>query len=288
MSRLAKWVLLLGVLGPSALFAAIENSGFRAGLFDDQGLPTESAKKLFALAQPPITLIRGVDIPLAAQDKNGKWQVLDDSACISVRFRISSDGRIDRFMVLDSKPKDSLMSAVLGAMQKWQFDESPMSRWMILPLTFSYVRELPNNVASRVQRKIDVVPEKPANCLVPLREEQIRLADGIELDVSRDAVYPPAETLRARGAGCVTIAFRAGTDGSPTDLDLLDAKPDQSYVDTAALDVQAWRLRQTPTPNPQYGFVRLGYAPMLKNHPIPDCMNTEFAAKHYQPSEAPK
>lgn len=265
------------------------DSGLRMGLFDDDGLPTESAKKLFGRNGSFPAPIRGVDIPIAAPDQNGLWKTLDDAVCLSVRFRVATDGLIDRFEVLDSQPPDALKPAVLAAMKEWKFEQRATPQWAILPLSFSYVEKKPGNSVNRNLGKSVLAPVgKSADCLIPKRDQQISLPDGAEQDSSHWGVFPSAQMLRARGAGCVTLAFRIAGNGKPTDIELLDAKPNDAYASIAASDVEAWQIKLTPKLKPQYGFARIGYMPMPQGYPVPDCMDADFAAKHYQPSESVK
>ena len=260
-----------------------------AGLFDRQGVPLEWASQWQRTTGAP-RLIKGVDIPMARPGSDGKWEILGFAACIVAGFHVSSDGSVDKIMILDSSPKDALTPAVHWAMSQWRFENGGKTAWAVLPLKFSLGGVDPQGSWFGVQTKpSDLIGAEQEHCLVPVRKREFNLPAGVELSGEEaDPVYPRAELLRAHPVGCVTVAFRIAADGVPVDLELLEAKPDQSFVDVAAIDVQSRRFKVPPVAEggkSRFGFARLGYGTDRKDLAIPSCMTAAFAAQHYQPSE---
>lgn len=270
----------------STATAEAELSGARTGLFDNDGRPTERARKLFEKQILPAQVLRGVDIPIMAVDSKGKWKPIEDGACVSVAYRVTAEGKVDKLSLLESRPDETFSAAALEAISQWQFTPTKNSWWAVLPISFGFARSQHDNTASRIKRPFAGVVDDE-KCVDMSRKKETVFAQGFDFSAQPDPVYPKADFLRTHGAACVTIAFRIGADGSPTDLDLLEAKPDTSYVDVAALEVQAWRLGPSSASAagmPAYGFVRFGYA-VQRDDAIPQCMEASFAAKHYKPSE---
>lgn len=285
---------LLTVLVLSLLQAAqyAQAGRFQTTLFESDGDPTPQAHELLSAVGVPVKLLRGADIPMASLDKQGNWQILRESACIVMGFRVSADGVIDKLVVLDSRPADVLAPAVRSAMSQWRFEKSEKPIWAVLPLEFGIGRSQDQVSWSRVEpRRTGIIEADRQRCLTPVRQLRFELPAGLVFAQEPDPAYPSPDWLRAHPAGCVTVAFRIAADGVPTDLELLDAKPDQSFVDVAATDVQAWRFKPPVVVDgvkPRFGFARFGYGLFDKGAVIPECMTAAFASQHYQSSEQPQ
>lgn len=287
------WSLYLSSLMWLVAGTALAGAGdFRFNFVDAQGRPNESASKLFASSG--LKLIKGVNIPLAAVNKAGDWELLDESACLVIAFRVSRAGAVDRFQVLDSEPKDGFSAAALTSIKQWQFEPIPVPQWLVLPLNVNVLFADGSAFEQPSRIKKQMKPNRPLpSCVNPIRKTDLRAPTGFAVSPDTDPVYPSPDLLRKHPAGCATVAFHLDKSGVPEDLELLDAKPDQTFVDLAALAVQTSRYLPgaapvTGVPNPQFGFVRVSYADSSQQSATPDCMTSAFAAAHYTSTELAK
>lgn len=259
------------------------------GLFDAEGVPTEEMENLFSsggrLLRKPIA---GLDVPLIILDKDGRWAPLSDPGCVIVGFHVTDDGAVDAFRLLDARPKNLVTSAILTAMTTWKFEKAETLTAFVLPVSFealdigtSSQMALFDRPGSRFRRTTD--------CLMPSQTRQVSLPQSVEYSTSPMApILPKADLLREHKSGCVTIAFRIGQDGSPSDLELLDSKPGQAFVEVAVAQIDVWRFKRSGADSssaPEFGFVQFGYGEKGKEAEIAQCMTSSFAAEHYQPSE---
>ena len=285
--RLLTALLLLMAQATYCVRADDEDDDFRTTFFDDKGRPTDAAVRYFQQTLPDLKIVHGVDIPVASQNQKGEWSLLDEAACITLSFRVSASGTVDKFIVLDSQPKDILVPAVTQAVSQWKFEKLSAPAWFVLPFRFGWPKPRKLTMQRGSKDELDDLPE----CVAPKIDIQSVFSAGVESADKADHVYPTADLLRAHPAGCATLAFRIGADGVPADLELLDAKPDQSYVDVAALQVEAWRFKPfalAQGESPRRGFAQFSYTARQAGIPVPQCMTADFAAQHYQSSEHPQ
>lgn len=263
----------------------------RGGVFAPDGTPSREMQRQFEGNGSP-KLLRGVDVPLAFKDKNGKWQALEDDACFVAKFHISPEGVMDRYVFLDSDPQQIIESSALYALSQWRFEKSDQGAWVVFPWTVAFTPSVQSATDTRLTKQSlseRFNYQSTSRCANPTLKMDSRLPPDAELLQEADMPIAPRETVKARQEGCATLVFDVLADGSTANFEALDAKPGDSFVTASAVAVSTWKFNPTPKKAtvPRRAFVRFAFH---LNHPktaaATECMSPEFAAEHYQPSVA--
>ena len=260
-------------------------------LFHENGLPTPEFKSEMA-AQGAPELLSGVDLVGAYKRGDGVWDLLDEDACIVMRYHINPEGKLDRYVVLDSEPEKMLETATVMAIANWRFAKSEKGAWVVLPFTVS-VFEATNVFATdtrikKASKVANFASESSAKCVIPTVAANTVLPEGLALAEDAELPLAPKTAVRAGQTGCATLAFAIARDGSTADFEMLDAKPADVFVNTSAVAVSNWKFKAAETATPRRGFVRFDFGireAKAKALPPASCMEANFAAAHYQPSK---
>ncbi|MES2883851.1 MAG: TonB family protein [Pseudomonadota bacterium] len=278
--------VLIGLLLPALCVAQSTE------LFHENGMPTPEFKQSIA-AQGAPELLSGVDLVAAHKRADGEWDLLDEDACIVMRFHVNPEGKLDRYVVLDSQPEKMLERATMMAIANWQFAKSAKGAWVVLPFKVS-VFPAENSMASdtrlkKASKAANFLSEGRVNCYTPTVSTKVMLPSPLALEEQHIEPLVPRDVVRAAQAGCATLTFNIQPDGSTADFEMLDAKPGDAFVTASAVAVSAWKFQAAQRAEPRRGFVRFDFGIQgIKPVQPTSCMEPQFAATHYQPTkEAP-
>ena len=271
-------LLLFGLL-PAMAWAEFEP------IFDPDGTPTEKFKKqIDALGGPK--LLRGANLIGATKQGDGDWQLLEEDACITMRFHINKEGVMDRYIVLDAQPEKLLEKSVVIALANWRFSKSEQGYWYVLPFSWA-VQPAVNPFGSdtrlaKAQTQSRFNAASSARCAVPVVEFTSVLPPKTAIPEDPELPLMPATAIKARQQGCATLSYRILPDGSTADFEMLDAKPADLFVTASAVAVSHWRFAVGQSGIERRGFTRFDFG-IDKRPENAGCMEPKFAANHYQP-----
>lgn len=274
---------LVGLLLPG--FAVAQSTE----LFHENGQPTPAFKQSIA-AQAVPELLSGADLVGAYKQPDGEWSLLDEDACIVMRYHINPEGKLDRYVVLDSQPEKMLEMATVMALANWRFAKSAKGAWLILPFEVSVFPRV-NTVGTdtrlkKASKSANFISEGRAKCVIPTVSTSVVLPGTLTLNEESQEPVAPKETVRAKQAGCTTLTFNIQPDGSTADFEMLDAKPNDAFVVASAVAVSGWKFKAADTVDPRRGFARFDFGIQDAKSAQPmNCMEPKFAATHYQPTK---
>lgn len=257
--------------------------------FQGDGTPTKEMKQLFDAPGKP-ALLKGVEIPAAYKDASGKWQKLEDDACVVTKFHVGPNGVMDRYVVLDSAPNSQVEAAALYAISQWRFAPSAQGAWFVFPWTIAFVPAVQGSTDTRLgklsaREKFNY--SSTASCLVPVVQSEYTQPTGAVFAMEADLPVPGRDTIKARQTGCTTLTYTIQPDGSTSDFEALDAKPGDLFVTAGAVAVSGWKFK--PQTRSQRGFVSFSFGlDTPKASAAPTCMSSAFAAAHYKSTEGSK
>ena len=257
-------------------------------IFNEDGTPTAEFKAELRKEVAP-ELLRGVDLVGAYKGADGVWSLLEEDACITIRFHVSPEGKVDRYVTVDSEPEGLLERATLMAIANWRFAKSEKGAWGTLPLNVSVFNAVntfgSDTRLSKASKVAGFVSKSSAKCVVPTVNANVELPQGERLTEDAEMPLAPRAAVRAAQAGCVTLAFAIAHDGSTADFEMLDAKPQADFIDAGVIAVSRWKFKASDDVSPRYGFVRFDFGVLGSNSPPVSCMEAKFAANHYQPTK---
>lgn len=278
-SQLAVLLALLAL--PKIVSAEVRDS-----MFAKDGTPRRAMQQEFEGDGKP-RLLKGADVPLAYKDKGGKWQALEDDACFVAKFHISPEGLMDRYVFLDSEPQ-SVESSALYALSQWRFEQSAQGAWFVFPWTVAFTPAVQSVTDTRLRKQSlseDIRYQTTARCANPVLKADFKLPANADFVQEPEMPVAPRETIKAQQTGCATLVFDVLPDGSTANFESLDAKPGEAFVTASAIAVSSWKFKPSvaKAAEVQRAFARFSFSqgkPAEKA--APECMETEFAAEHYQ------
>lgn len=265
-NRFRNWFFYL------ALLPVVTSAGIPAMFYED-GTPTSDFKRQLADRGLP-EILKGATLHAGMKDEQGHWRVLPVDACLTIRFHISPQGAVDKYVVLDSEPENAWTQGIVNAIANWRFASSQNGAWVTLPATYAAAQS-PRATLQQDRHRSN------AECTRPWVRIKV-LAENAEVEQMDDPVAPRS-AVRAKLQGCNTLTFLILPDGSTADYELLDAVPTETYDLASAVAVASWKYNAVETSKTRRGFARFDYRILSDEggHDPRPCMEPQYAADHY-------
>ncbi len=170
---------------------------------------------------------------------------------VTVGFVIGRDGHTGNIRIVSSTPPGVFDQAALQAVREWRFEPATVNG-VAVPTnaneTLIFNPPLQKQTAPSPPPR--PAPAKPLPAEPPVSATHPDNAKA-SLNIQPLRIVPPQyppHAWREGIGGSVTVQFTVGSDGKPTQLQVLEAHPRNIFNEAALRAVRQWRFRPVPTP----------------------------------------